>query len=1171
MDTIGAGTRLAGRYEVLGQLGQGGMGAVYRVRDLAGGGDDVALKVVRVPGGVTPEVRLRFKQEFLAMSRLAHPNTIAVADYGQLDDETQFLTMELVPGEELTDLIARGELSLARALALLTQLLQALGFIHARLYVHRDIKAQNIRVMPDGTLKLMDFGLMNQLGLPIQAGRLSGSPGYLPPETVLGGVADASTDLYAVGCLAYELLTGRLPFVGPLLEVVRAHAGQAPEPPSRLRRDLPERLEAIMLRLLAKDQRARYQSAAEVLGDLAVLTGTRLAGASLAQQRSYLKSSVLVGRDAEVASLQADLAAARAGDGRAVLVSAPAGVGKSRLVEEFLLHAKLADALVLMGRCLDGGHAPYEPAAQALRPLLGRLDAARRASLAPLFPELAGSDAPDLSDEDARLALHEAVAAALDSLGEPVVFALEDLHWADGQTIALFNHLAPGRQRLCVGALRGDEVAPGCPAWATTDEGAARLLALGPLAADQTDAFLRSLLGDVAISPEMSRTLRDASGGNPFFLTELLRWLLETCALRHVEGTWRFPEHVASLALPASVEATVLRRVASLSPEAAALARVAAVAGRSPSLALLLAVSGLAEDDLFSRLAELVERQFLVLGEAGCAFPHAKVREALYGDLTPAERQALHRRCAAWLEADGGDAVDDERLFDLAHHAAQGGDRAQAHRWLAAAGDRAYARGAEIAAVDLWDQAARALEALGEPAGSPRLRRLWLAIGETAYALAPGVSVPALEKLVAADALEPPAADDHAGRLRQFGPLRYLTIAYGLSGHPLRSFEAAARATRALPPDESGMLEIVRETIVYAGLFTSGRFDELRTTASRVDAAFARLGPENVPAGLQGARLTTALQVVSSAFQGIRPAEEAVAHAFAVAAEVGDPEPLLLLYMAAVWPALTGREAEATPHLDRLAQVCRLLSMPPHPWLLYVRPFLLWQRGEFDAARALVAQGLAYPHLVHMDLPHQLLVVLEGQVRFDLGDAEGARQAFSAACERARERGMSYVVIKALTGLGRVALATGDLAGARQVLDEARAMACEGPARNPLEEAVVCRLLGDVALAGGDRGVAKALLERALAIVSAPEQDNLLQQGLTHQSLGAVHQAAGDRVAAGVAYREAGERFHRLRNRHLLHGINQRLDGLASTPAPAVPLAVAPEDRWMQLRGQLMR
>lgn len=1174
MDELTTGMRLAARYEVLGRLGQGGMGAVYRVHDLASAGEELALKVIRVPGGITPELRLRFKQEFLAMTKLRHPNTIAVHDYGQLDGETQYLTMSLVPGDELADLVAAGPLAIDRALALLTQLLQALGFIHSRLYVHRDIKAQNVRVAPDGALTLMDFGLMSQLGLPIQAGRLSGSPGYLPPETVRGGVADASTDLYAVGCLAYELLTGRLPFVGTLMEVVRAHASQAPERPSRLRADLPDRLEAIVLRLLAKDQRVRYQSAAEVLDDLAVLTGTRLAGASPEQQRSYLKSSVLVGRDAEMAVLEADFARARTGEGGAVLVAAPAGVGKSRLVEEFLLHAKLEDAVVLAGRCPESGLAPYEPATQALRPLLGRLDEARRAALAPLFPEVGAGPGPSLADEEARLALHEAVAGALDALGEPVVFALEDLHWADAQTVALFNHLArggAGRRRLCLASLRGDEVPPGHPAWASSDEGAARLLALAPLAADQTDEFLRSLLGAIAITPEVSRMLCDAAGGNPFFLTELLRWLLEQGALRHADGAWRFPEYTVALQLPASVEATVLRRLAGLGPEAAALARVAAVAGREPSLGMLLAASDLAEDDLFARLGELVERQFLVRTEAGCAFPHDKVREALCGHLDADERATIHQRCADWLEARMAEGGDDDVLFDLAHHAAHGRDRAQAHRHLAAAGDRAYARGADVGAVGLWTQAAAALEALGEPPTSVRLRGLWRAIGEACFALSPGVAIPALEKLTAAEAAEPARPDDHAGRLRQFLPLRLLTIAYGLSGQPRLSLATAEHAGRVMPPDETGALAIVHQTIVYAALFNAGRFDELQATATRVDAAFERIGPANLPAGLQATRLSTALQLVSGAFQGVRPPDEAIARAFQLGAELGDPEPILLLYLSALWPAVTGRQEEAEPALDRLQQTCRRLNMPPHPWLLYIRPFLLWQRGEFESARAMLAQGLAYPHLAAMDLPRQLMILLDGQVQLDLGDVAGAHGAFAAALARARERGMGYVELKALAGLGRVALAQGDLAGARQVLEEARAAAAEGPLRNPLEEASACRLLGDVALAGGDRVVAKALLGRALAIVSAPEQDNLLHQGLTHRSLGALHQAAGDRPAAAAAYREAGERFHRLRNRHLLHGLNQRLDALLTGPAAApAPVEVAPEDRWMALRALQM-
>ncbi|MFN3431123.1 MAG: serine/threonine protein kinase, partial [Candidatus Sericytochromatia bacterium] len=185
---------IANRYRVLGELGRGNMGAVYRVADTLEGDRLMALKVIQAPGAITPELRLLFKEEFRAMTKLRHPNTISVFGYGELDEKSQYLTMEIVPGAELADVIGRKPMALDAVYPLLVQLLQALGFIHSRLYVHHDIKAQNIRLRDDGTLKLMDFGLMCQLGRPALGRRVTGTPGYLPPEIVKGGVINASTD-----------------------------------------------------------------------------------------------------------------------------------------------------------------------------------------------------------------------------------------------------------------------------------------------------------------------------------------------------------------------------------------------------------------------------------------------------------------------------------------------------------------------------------------------------------------------------------------------------------------------------------------------------------------------------------------------------------------------------------------------------------------------------------------------------------------------------------------------------------------------------------------------------------------------------------------------------------------------------------------------------------------
>ncbi|MDB5099496.1 MAG: hypothetical protein JWM80_3917 [Cyanobacteria bacterium RYN_339] len=1142
---------LANRFRVIGSLGQGAMGAVYHVEDTLHEGREAALKVIQVQGEITPDLRLRFKEEFRAMSRLVHPNTVEVYDFGQLDDASHFLAMELVPGRDLSELAAGGKLPLAEAYPLVIQLLQALHFIHARLYVHRDIKAPNIRVRPDGRLKLIDFGLMTPLGQAAN-GKLTGTPGTMPPEVVRGGVIDQRSDLYAVGCLFYEMLTGTLPYTGKVMEVVRAHC-QAPIPSLRASRpDAPPRLEALLNKLLAKDPAERYQDAMEVIDDLAALAGIAVARENVAQKSSFLVTSELVGRGQELDVLAQLLEATLAGRGGAVLLDAPAGVGKTRLARELLVQAKLADVPVFEAACLEKVVSPYKALEAALRPALAL---ARREELDPIlglvFPEIAAP--PDAQPGRDRQRLHAALADLLRTVASrsPVVVFFDDLQWADAATLEARNHLVRALENapvMFMATVRGDEVPGRSPLWGPVAEGVVQHLRLVPFDPARVRELVVAMLREVELSDETARALYDATAGNAFFVTEVLRYLIEQGVLTHREGVWRFPPHAEGLELPPSVQETVVRRLAALAPEARALANVAAVLGRYQNRDMLRAIANLDDEALFARLDELVARQFIVKDGHRYTFPHDRVREALYAAMPDSVRATLHQRCGEYLEG-LGDGRRETLVNKLAHHFSRGTDSTRAFRYLRLAGNRARAAGLVLLALQRWQQADRVLAELDLPERAAEEHALWWDLGEVGFNARPELAVEALEKLIPRlEGDEPMLAQAHG----------YLGSAYGFAGMPVRGLELVRQALERLPVEETPQHGALLMSMVV-NLYNAGRIDECVSTAAIAAAALERLDLDALSPPYRLARVGAASFQNAVAYQGIRPSEALRDEALIYA--TGFDGPVLLnnvSHFFAVWYAWTGRQREAWQAVEQAHTNARRLG---DAYATYVRACILLQQGEHEEAAAAIERALRLPPEAQQEVPRQLLLALSGVSLLARGELDAAEGELAALEATARESQALLILCQALLGRAQVALARGDLGRAGEILAETQALAADGPGRNPLVHALAERFLGEVALKAGRPAEALARLAAALAVFAA--QDNPIELARTHEALGRAHQADGARQAAAQAFAAAGDAYHGIDNRNGLHKVTRALEKLAQTERGDLDL----EQRWRVARA----
>ncbi len=493
--TLPPGSVLAGRYQIESALGQGGMGIVYRARDLQAD-RRVAIKFFFAPPGVEEGAR-RFQREFRALTRLQHPRIVQVFDYGQAGD-MPFYVMEFIAGADLSGLrrARGGRLSVRETIAVGLQLCDALAYIHGQGVIHRDLKPSNVMIEgsddsganPDPhsplsniAIKLVDFGLvkLSEVSAELtQSGMMLGTASYMSPEQAQALPIDTRSDLYSLGVLFYELLTGQLPFTADTpIAVILQHITQNPVPLHTLDAAIPREFETLVLALLAKRPAERPSSAEAVLGALTSLTSLA-APAPVELAASPRADAVfragLIGRRTEMERLNHYLDQAWAGEGQLVVIEGEAGVGKTRLAAELGGQARLRGGLRLVGTCHETERVPYGPVAEWFNDIFrlsqdfGSIISGLEPELARLVPRLIPFTPPPPGDaiepEQAKLRFFDAVMRALGRLSErkPLMLLLDDLQWADEATLELLHYLVRNArgQRLISGQVVRDKTPP---------------------------------------------------------------------------------------------------------------------------------------------------------------------------------------------------------------------------------------------------------------------------------------------------------------------------------------------------------------------------------------------------------------------------------------------------------------------------------------------------------------------------------------------------------------------------------------------------------------------------------------------------------------------------------------------------------------------------------------
>jgi class 3 adenylate cyclase/tetratricopeptide (TPR) repeat protein len=749
-----------GRYVVRGFLGEGGRKKVYLAHDEKLD-RDVAVAVIKTEG-LDEAGMSRVKREAQAMGRLGdHPNIVTVFDIGD-DGGQPYIVSQYMGGGDLDAMLNKApdrRLPIPEAMRLAIQVQQGLAHAHERGIIHRDLKPGNIWLTEDGTAKIGDFGLAVSLDRSrlTMEGMMVGTVAYMAPEQALGRQPDARSDLYSLGCVTYEMVTGRAPFLGDdPVAIISQHINTAPVAPSWHNPQVPRALESLVMRLLAKDPGERPENAAAIPQALQAIvdtasTVTPVAADSDVNPLDRLATGIFVGREKEMDELRAGLEDSLSGRGRLMMLVGEPGIGKTRTSEEFATYARLRNVQVLWGRCYEGEGAPaYWPWVQIIRSYVhdkepkelmsemgpGAADIAQVVS--EVKERLPGLPAPpQLEPDQARFRLFDSITTFLKNASKekPLMVVLDDMHWADKPSLLLLQFLAKelrGSRLLVLGTYRDVELRRQHPlAQALGElnrENLSQRVLLRGLTENDVKRFVEVTAGTTPTEALVQAVYRETEG-NPFFVNEIVRLLVSDGRLEKADGVKDW-----SVTIPQSVREVVGRRLDHLSEECNKVLTIGAVIGREFGVKLLEKVAEVKGDRLLEALEEAMGAR--VIAELPRAtdqywFSHALIRETLYEELSSSRRIRLHRQIGEALEE-----LDAEgNLPQLAYHfaeAAPGGDAEKAIAYATRAAERALAMTAYEEATTHYERALQVMELDGVADAEARCDLL-IALGDARW------------------------------------------------------------------------------------------------------------------------------------------------------------------------------------------------------------------------------------------------------------------------------------------------------------------------------------------------------------------------------------------------------------------------------------------------------
>ncbi len=669
---------ISSRYQVLQEIGAGGIGRVFKAVD-RWTGNAVAIKVLSL---LQPEHVERFKGEFLLLRRLNHPHIVPVYDFGWGEEGQPYFSMEYVEGQDWSSF--QQPRDKPKFWPLILRVCSTLDFLHSKGIIHGDIKPSNILICPSAEGQLIprftDFGFA-ELGQPDRSAWWKGTLSYLAPEIIRGEKYGHQADLYSLGVLIYESIFGKKPFEEEeLTELAKSHLEKEvviPHQPS-----VPDELRNLILKLLEKDPLDRYFSAAEVMDALHEISPPDASESCSTLAGHLIASTDFVGRDKQLSVLREALGQASDGANTVMFLWGESGVGKTRLLEEFSAGAQLEGTLAFKMRLAQG---------------------------------------ESLETHQGKISLH------LQGESSPRLLVVDDLEQTDEQSLGFLCRLVREKEGknllLCLGLTndltRSDKDRKASQVQKLIESefpDGLEVLRLENLTQDEAERLTRSLFGWRDREAETEAAVYQKTGGNPLLVRQLFQRLAEDQSIRRQDDGWKVElERIRAVELPAALAEGIAGRLDRLSADDLHLLHLASVLGLEFETQALGELSGTDHQVFRKQLKNIVAESILVSSKNHSdgrvvRFANGFTRDFVYAQIPAAEAETLHGRVARHLEQKHPSGTGDH-LDQLADHYYRAGRSEPALRYAVLAAKSAGESGEAgraithyLRALELWNR-----------------------------------------------------------------------------------------------------------------------------------------------------------------------------------------------------------------------------------------------------------------------------------------------------------------------------------------------------------------------------------------------------------------------------------------------------------------------------------